>query len=125
MAKDWLCTPEERQVCQALAEVQKQVGAKSVQALAIACVMQKVPCGFPIVGGRKVEHLDSNIEALDVALSEAQIKYLGGVLPFDKGFPRNFVGDGESYTGLMKNAAQFEKWPMQQAIRPSKTLESF
>ncbi|KAH9928004.1 Aldo/keto reductase [Epithele typhae] len=117
---DWERTADERKVCLALEEVAKQVGVKSVQAVAIAYVMQKVPYVFPIIGGRKVEHLDANLEALDVALSEEQIKYLEGVLPFDKGFPHNFVGDGESYIVLMKNAAQFEKWPRQQAIRPSK-----
>ena len=88
---DWERTPDERKVCTALEEVAKQVGAKSVQAVAIAYVMQKTPYVFPILGGRKVEHLEANIEALDVALSDEQVKYIESVLPFDRGFPHNFI----------------------------------
>ena len=52
--------------------------------------MQKVPYVFPIIGGRKVEHLYANIEALDIALSPEQVAYLESILPFNKGFPMNF-----------------------------------
>ena len=41
--------------------------------VAIAYVMQKTPYVFPIVGGRKVEQLHANIEALGIALSPAHI----------------------------------------------------
>ena len=71
--------------------MQRQVGAKSIQAVAIAYVMQKTPYVFPIIGCRKTEQLQANIEALDVKLSEEQIKYLEGVLPFDPGFPSTMV----------------------------------
>ncbi|KAM5545954.1 hypothetical protein V8D89_000080 [Ganoderma adspersum] len=115
---DWERTEPERKLCKALEEVQKQVGAKSIQAVAIAYVMQKAPFVFPIVGGRKKEQLEANIEALDVALSEEQIKFLEGVLPFDPGFPNVMVGDGREYNRLMSSAANFVKWPRLQAIRP-------
>ncbi|PIL23177.1 transporter [Ganoderma sinense ZZ0214-1] len=118
MRPDWERTERERTVCAALEVVQKQVGAKSIQAVAIAYVMQKAPFVFPIVGGRKKEQLDANIEALDIALSEEQIKYLEGVLPFDPGFPTVMVGDGTEHRWLMCAAANFVKWPRQQAIRP-------
>ena len=49
--------------------------------------MQKVPYVFPIIGGRKVEHLYQNLEALDISLSPEQMKELDEVVPFDKGFP--------------------------------------
>ena len=88
---DWERTEPERKLCKALEEVQKQVGAKSIQAVAIAYVMQKAPFVFPIIGGRKREQLDANIEALEIALSEEQIKFLEGVLPFDPGFPNVMV----------------------------------
>ena len=78
-------------MCKALEEVAQQVGTKSIQAVAIAYVMQKTTHVFPIIGGRKVEHLEANIEALGIALSDEQIKYLESVLPFDKGFPHGFV----------------------------------
>lgn len=54
--------------------------------------MSKVPYCFPIVGGRKIEHLHANIEALKLKLSEEQIKELESVVPFELGFPMNFVG---------------------------------
>ncbi|EED79856.1 predicted protein, partial [Postia placenta Mad-698-R] len=60
-------------------------------AVAIAYVMQKTPYVFPIVGGRKVEHLMDNIAALDIALSPAQIAYLEDVLAFDVGFPTSMI----------------------------------
>lgn len=59
--------------------------------MAIAYVMQKTPFVFPIIGGRKVEQLDDNIEALSIALSEEQVKYLEGILPFNPGFPHTMV----------------------------------
>lgn len=100
--------------------------------------MQKAPYVFPIVGGRKIEHLHQNLEALDIALTPEQIKVLDDIVPFNKGFPfSNFVrapshlpnvavvlnprpqGDGSDYNFLYKNAGHFDKWPAQQAIRPS------
>ena len=53
--------------------------------------MQKTPYVFPIVGGRKVEHLNDNIEALSIALTPEQIAFIESILPFDSGFPSNFV----------------------------------
>jgi aryl-alcohol dehydrogenase-like predicted oxidoreductase len=55
--------------------------------VAIAYLMQKAPNVFPIVGGRKVEHLMANIEALEITLSNDQIKYLESVVSFEPGFP--------------------------------------
>jgi len=52
--------------------------------------MHKAPYVFPIIGGRKVEHLHANIEALDIALTDEQIKELESVVPFDLGFPTGF-----------------------------------
>ncbi|EMD36884.1 hypothetical protein CERSUDRAFT_114803 [Gelatoporia subvermispora B] len=115
----WERTPEQRKVCLALEEVAKQVGAKSITSVAIAYVLQKTPYVFPIVGGRKVQHLHDNIEALSIALSEEQIEYLESVQPFERGFPHGMIGDGTEYTGLFKSAGHFDKWPMAQAIRPT------
>ena len=58
--------------------------------MAIAYVLHKTPYVFPIIGGRKVEHLYANIEALDIALSDEQIKELESAVPFDPGFPTSF-----------------------------------
>ena len=55
--------------------------------MAIAYVMHKAPYVFPIIGGRKVEHLLANVEALEISLSDEQIKYLESVHEFNPGFP--------------------------------------
>lgn len=54
--------------------------------------MQKTPYVFPIVGGRKIDHLKGNIEGLSVELSEADIQEIEGANAFDIGFPMNFLG---------------------------------
>jgi hypothetical protein len=87
---DWRRNEHEVKVSHALEKVAKEIGAKSITSIAIAWIMQKVPYVFPIIGGRKVEHLHANIEALKITLTEDQIKELESVLPFDPGFPYNF-----------------------------------
>ena len=93
-------------------EVAAEVGVKSIRAgahehfspqgwyreahavtfpVAIAYVMQKVPYVFPVIGARKTEHLYSNLEALDVALTEEHVVKIEGVVPFDRGFPTNVM----------------------------------
>ncbi|EMD34694.1 hypothetical protein CERSUDRAFT_140289 [Gelatoporia subvermispora B] len=119
LSSDWERTPEERKVALALEEVAKQVGAKSITSVAIAYVLQKTTHVFPIVGGRKIEHLMDNIDALNIALSEEQIKFLEEVLPFETGFPNNMIGDGSAFAGLVSvQMANMAKWPLPQAIRP-------
>jgi hypothetical protein len=62
-----------------------------LSAVAIAYVMQKTPHVFPIVGGRKVDHLMANMEALDITLSPDQIKFIESILPFSPGFPHDMI----------------------------------
>jgi aryl-alcohol dehydrogenase-like predicted oxidoreductase len=52
---------QELRVSEALTKVAKEHGIKSVQEISLACVRAKVPRVFPLVGGRKVEHLKANI----------------------------------------------------------------
>ena len=59
--------------------------------VAIAYVMHKTTHVFPIIGGRKLEHLQANIAALDIALSNEQIKYLESAIPFKTGWPGSFI----------------------------------
>jgi hypothetical protein len=53
--------------------------------------MHKTPYVFPIVGGRKVEHLKQNIQALDISLSPEQIKRIDDANPIDFGFPYTVI----------------------------------
>ncbi|KAH9834857.1 Aldo/keto reductase [Rhodofomes roseus] len=118
-APQWERTEDERKVCLALEKVAGEVGAKSITAVALAYVMQKTPYVFPIIGGRKVEHLLDNISALDIALSEEQVQYLEGVLPFVRGFPHDMIGDGTGYGFLNAMGGYFDRWPRPQALRPT------
>ena len=59
--------------------------------VALAYVLHKTPYVTPIVGGRKVSHLQQNIEALTIRLAESEIEEIESAYPFDVGFPMNFI----------------------------------
>ena len=95
---------------------------------------------FPIIGGRKVEHLHENIEALDITLTAEQIKRIEDAKPLDPGFPHTMLvrlfllsfdqpefvdvfadqGDGTHESFLSKWVAYYDRVPVQQAIDPTK-----
>jgi hypothetical protein len=68
--------------------------------VALAWATQKYPYVFPIIGGRKVEHLEDNIKSLTVSLSEEQIKEIESVVPFEWGFPMDTFGRDPALTGV-------------------------
>ncbi|KAK1762023.1 putative aryl-alcohol dehydrogenase AAD14 [Phialemonium atrogriseum] len=92
-------TEGEVKVSEALAKVAAEHGIESVTAIALAYVMSKAPYVFPLVGGRKVEHLQDNIQALKIKLTDKQIEFLESVRPFDVGFPHDFIGPDIRATG--------------------------
>ncbi|KAK0636162.1 aldo/keto reductase [Bombardia bombarda] len=92
-------TDEEAEMSERLYKVAQEHGVESVTAVALAYVMSKAANVYPIVGGRKIEHLNDNILGLSIKLTEEQIKYLEGVKPFDVGFPSNFLGSDPNVTG--------------------------
>lgn len=61
----------------------------------LAYVMHKTPNVFPIVGGRKIDHLRGNIEALSIKLTPEDIEEIESAYPFDPGFPLNFLFMGQ------------------------------
>ncbi|KAF9472239.1 Aldo/keto reductase [Pholiota conissans] len=87
MGMDWRRNEEEKKMSHALEKVAKEVGAKNITSVAIAYLMKKTPFVFPLVGGRKVEHLVANLEALDITLTNEHIQFLEGIIPFNPGFP--------------------------------------
>lgn len=89
---------DEVKISAALEEVANEHNV-TVTAVALAYVMSKTINVFPLVGGRKVEHLHDNIKALTIKLSDAQIKKLEDVRPFDIGFPNNFIGENPAISG--------------------------
>jgi len=103
-------TDGERRTSEALAKVAEEHGIESVTAVALAYVRAKAPNVFPIIGGRKVEHLKDNIRGLTIDLTPEQVKFLESVQPFDTGFPTNFLGEDPNVSGqptqrLLRTAA--------------------
>ncbi|OZJ03819.1 hypothetical protein BZG36_03812 [Bifiguratus adelaidae] len=91
-------TAQEEKVSAALEKIGREVGG-SITSVAIAYCLQRCSYVFPIVGGRKVEHLLDNVKALDIALSKEQLEYLESQTPFDPGFPHNLIGVDPQYLG--------------------------
>ncbi|CAI6100751.1 unnamed protein product [Clonostachys chloroleuca] len=92
-------TEDEIKYSEALSEVAAEHGIESPTAIALAYVMAKAPYVFPIVGGRKIEHLHDNIRALSIKLTAEQIQRLESVKPFEIGFPNDFLGPHPGDTG--------------------------
>ncbi|KIJ64642.1 hypothetical protein HYDPIDRAFT_175568 [Hydnomerulius pinastri MD-312] len=120
MGTGWERNENEKKMSKALEKVAKEVGAGQITAVAIAYLMQKTPYVFPIIGGRKVEHLHGNLEALEISLTVEQVRYLESVLPFEAGFPATMIGDGTAPNMLLASAGHFARVPLLQPIRPSK-----
>ncbi|PYH93032.1 Aldo/keto reductase [Aspergillus ellipticus CBS 707.79] len=120
----------DKQVSRVLEEISnsKEVDLLNV---ALAYVMQKAPYVFPIVGGRKVDHLNGSIAGLTVALTEEEIQKIEGAYRFDYGFPHTFLSGSmfdhstprmASTPGdvwLTKSLGNFDWVEPPQAIRPS------
>ncbi|CAI7603985.1 unnamed protein product [Penicillium manginii] len=90
---------EPRAIDVAVSKVLEKVAARHdtvITSIALAYVRQKAPYVYPIVGGRKVEHLQGNIDALKIQLTEADIEEIEGAYEFDIGFPMNFLFRGQS-----------------------------
>ncbi|KAF7886296.1 hypothetical protein EAF00_010399 [Botryotinia globosa] len=92
-----------------------------ITSVALAYVLKKAKYVFPIVGGRKIEHLKGNIEALSLELSDDDVKQIEESNAFDIGFPLNFLGgpNGVKSPGdvwLMKSAGITDH------VQPSKPL---
>lgn len=62
-----------------------------ITSVALAYVMHKTPYVFPIVGGRNLEHLKGNVDALELELSEEEVDEIEAAVPFDMGFPMQFL----------------------------------
>ncbi|KAL1868909.1 hypothetical protein Daus18300_005745 [Diaporthe australafricana] len=90
---------EARKVSEALEKVAGEHGVDSIQQIAVAYVLRKSRNVFPMIGFRKVEHLQDSIQALSIRLTDEQVKYIEDQNPFDIGFPLNFIGDNPRETG--------------------------
>lgn len=78
--------------------------------VALAYIMQKAPYVFPIVGGRKLEHIKGNIDGLSISLTDEEILKIETAHPFDPGFPHTF---------LSGSTVQGDDAPQKMASHPS------
>lgn len=71
--------------------------------IALAYIRSKYPYVYPIVGGRRIEHLKGNIEALSIELSDVEVEEIDSAVDFDVGFPMNFLFEfgGNKYKHTM------------------------
>jgi hypothetical protein len=93
-------------------------------------VLHKTPNVFPIVGGRNLNHLKGNIEALNLELSEEDMETIESAWPFDVGFPSNFIfafGGGAGWRldkqakdiALIHNATRLVQPELPKPLKPS------
>ncbi|MBE3047377.1 aldo/keto reductase [Candidatus Bathyarchaeota archaeon] len=95
-------SPEEAvRVSRVLEDIADEKGTV-ITSVALAYVMHKSPYVFPIVGGRSVGHLRQNIEALTLRLGAEEIRRIEGAVPFELGFPHDFLWKG----GVPENPAE-------------------
>ena len=123
-------SPKEEKISEVLEKVARRLDT-ALTSVALAYVMHKAPYVFPIVGGRKIEHLKGNIEALGLELSQADIDEIEGAAEFEIGFPLSFLGNfgrnpakgahgpGEVQLEQMTIKADYVKGSL--PIRPSKS----
>ena len=82
----------------ALEKVANELGnGATVTSVALAWAMAKTPYVFPIIGGRKIEHLNDNIKALSHSLSEKQMQELEAVVPLVPIFPHSMINQSPSW----------------------------
>ena len=100
-----------------------------ITSIGLAYVMHKAPYTFPIVGGRKTGHLESNIAALGISLSDEEIKEIETGYDFQLGFPHNFLrGANEAPQGpedvqFNKRLGTIDYVKGPQPIRPQDSVE--
>lgn len=58
-----------------------------LQSLDVVLKIFQAPYIFPIIGGRKIENLKSNIAALDIELTDAEMKEIEAAAPVSLGYP--------------------------------------
>lgn len=89
-----------------------------ITSVAMAYVMHKQPYVFPICGGRKLEHLKGNIEALGLELTQEDMDEIDGAAPFELGFPFSMTGARVEDCWQMNLRGHFDYVPRPKVIRP-------
>ena len=80
----------DKQVSAHLEGIAKKTGVPLLN-VALAYVQQKAPYIFPIIGCRKIEHLQGSIDGLEVHLTAGDLVDVEEGYEFDHGFPHTFL----------------------------------
>lgn len=104
--------PQKTVLADALEKISNARGIR-ITDVALAWARSKAPYIFPILGGRKIEHLKSNIDALGLELTAEEIEEIEQAVPFHFGYPQEFLGgkDGARQPGdvwSMKRLGHFD-----------------
>ncbi len=94
-------SPTEARIAEVLDKMGREdFNGASIAQMALAYVFNKTPHVFPIVGGTKISHLEDNIKAIEIVLSQEQIaKIEEASSDFDLGFPLGMIGADPHETG--------------------------
>ncbi|RAK98850.1 aryl-alcohol dehydrogenase [Aspergillus ibericus CBS 121593] len=120
-----LLSGHEEKVSAVLDNVAKRHGVP-LTSVALAYAMQKAPYIFPVVGGRKVEHLKANVGALSLELTPEDVKEIETGYDFDLGFPHSFLcprghaTGGPQDVGFSAGMGHFDYVQPTKAIKPYK-----
>ncbi|NES08186.1 MAG: aldo/keto reductase, partial [Okeania sp. SIO2F4] len=88
MMKDFLDNSDRNTtIAQEVDKVAQQIGKSSSQ-VALSWLLNKGV--IPIIGARKISHIEDNLQCVDVKLSPEQIQQLDRVSQIELGFPHNF-----------------------------------
>ena len=96
-----------------------------ITSVALAYVMHKSPYVFPIIGGRSINHLRQNIEALSLQLSKGDMRRIEDAVPFELGFPHDLlwrvggVPENPSQVWLTEMGGHTDYVPLPEPIRPA------
>ncbi len=89
--------------------------------VALAWMLQKQAHVFPLLGERKIEHVQASIDALSMVLTAEEMEEITAAKPFDQGFPLNilnFGGHVDSPADLALMTGTFDYVQPQQPIKP-------
>jgi aryl-alcohol dehydrogenase-like predicted oxidoreductase len=94
--------------------------------VALAYAMSKTPYLFPVIGGRKIEHLKANIEALGLELTAEDIAEIETGYDFELGFPHSLISgtaktaEGPQDIKHISSAGYFDYVAASSPIKPHK-----